>query len=233
MNSKEILNIVRLLVFDTKGVMWSDDELLNFIDYARKKYCEDTCCFTKTWNIRHTNGVYQFPNDYIKLLAIYSVKELPVVQVSSKDLFYRYGDFLTLTGYPEFIYNDLVNNKSFSLCPNPVDLQNITITIFEGYGVLDDGVYGVVDNDDYGVEESYIYFEDIAEMIYSYYGLLDEIKDYMAIVYYACYHAFQLDTDFKDLNKADFFKARYQERIFYFQRAKRVNSGKLKTGKFY
>jgi hypothetical protein len=235
MNKEDYINKLRLYLADPKGLIWEDSELYAILNDALKQYSNDSGYFVgKFYFFPDKNGKYKFPDDYEKFMLGYNEKGNVINAASAVTLFGRQGKITTRTGSAEYIYNDNSDYGEFALYPIPEDNQNLAdIKVSDLYGEMQNNGYGVYQTEEYGTTKDINLFSFAGEIYYHKTGRVEDVKDYMAIIFCALSIAYNTDSDFGNADIALFWKTQYKNRINAFSRIKNYNNGIRQTGIFY
>jgi hypothetical protein len=233
MEQQDILARLRLFLADPMGKIWKDDILLNFLNEALKQYCIDTGCFTGRFDFFPTAaGEYEFPEDFAAFMAGWNSAGQEISPTTATELFHRQCRNANRTGAAEFIYDDQNQYGKFELYPLPEQhVENVTIDGF--FGEINDGQYGVFLTDDFGVTFTVTSFDFAGEIIYSRIGKIGEIKDYFALICYACHLAYNSDLDMGNAETAAAWLERYRSRINHFSTVEQINAGECRSSNYF
>jgi hypothetical protein len=218
-----------MFLADPQQLIWSDEDLQRFIIAALKQYSIDSGFFCNTFSFApDLNGIYSLPDDYCNYLAGWnsSGKEVTVSQNAM---------CLPLSeGVPRFMFCGLSSGGDYMLNPAPKNMQNLKITVSSDiYGELEDLEFGVFDDGQWGVSEYIAEYDFVGDAVYTRLGNIEEIKDYMPIVYYSMYLAYSGDYDFSNAEAAQNSLIRYKQRMAAYDSVKKDLHGTLNTQHFY
>lgn len=235
MNRKNFISLVRNYLYDTDSLVWRDDELLEMTEHAVKAYSEDTRFFHSQIDfVPEKDGTYLYPENFICFNVGWNSEGANIRAVSSDEINYYFPDPLSIKGVPDFIFDDISTRGSFRLCPDPSLMQQINENVCDDYGVLYDDNYGTVkDSRQYGVLYSITSYNFAGDMMYSRYAEFEEIGDYLALLYHVLFQAFDVDSDFFDADKADYYKKMYKNRVSMFNQVKYKHCGQSALNKFF
>lgn len=233
METNKLVKIVRQYLCDTDNKQWSDNEIISFLNSAAEKYSTDSELFRNTVSIYPgLDGTYNKPEDFVRFMCGWNERGNQIELTTSSELNKRFGEYYPREGTVEAIYDDLSAIDGYRPFPLPPDNQNLHIIHVTGYGELNLSGYGVVKNG-YGVVLKLEEYDEAGEMQYIRAAQMEEITDYMALVYYACSLACNVDTDFADPQKGKFFITLYHQRIGNIQQLKRRFAGAGKNACYY
>jgi hypothetical protein len=235
MDKQGFVNKLRLFLADPEGKIWNNAELDMLLDEALKQYCKDSGAFTGIFDFYpDDDGIYRYPDDYAGFMIGWNSDGKEITQATARELFFRSGKDMSKTGKPEYIFDDFSSYGDFSLYPVPENLQNrINISITPAFGEIIDDDYGVYLNDDYGTTLSVEEFTFTGNIVYRKVGRFEDVKDHMAIIYYALSLAYCADSEFANAELASYWQNMYRSRIAAFSRVKHDNSGRSIKGNFY
>lgn len=228
MQKKDIVDKVRFFLHDEKKELWSDDELSAFVDAAAWQYSADAGIFCGSFDIvPDIDGNFYYPENYIHFLCGWNNEEKQIDAISVHDIwdFDREGEI-------EYIYDDASTKGTFNIYP----FKNIKVdhNIIQGdYGVYFDG-YGVMTNPaDYGTVHRGYRYEYAGNILYCRAAVVEEIQDYIAVVYKALEYAHGTESEFADPGMMRLFSNSYNSRIARFKHNKHKTAGYYSAGIFY
>lgn len=236
MTKSEIIQRARAFLGDISEKSWSDGELGKMVDSAVRRYCEDSELFrSRTDFYPDIDGNYKYPSDFIKFQAGWNASSNHVSAGTATNISGVYDDYINIKGEAEYIYDEISKRGYYKLCPNPVDLQAVTVDGFLGsdYGTSADDEYGEYIDAAYGVILSVTNYTFAGDMAYISYASESEIKDYMALVYAVASMAFNTDADFSDADKGEFYKRLYRQRVGMLTHTKASSNGITNTGNYF
>lgn len=212
-----IIKKVRFFLADKKAIIWSDDELEDMIYQALEQYSFDSGLFTGTFNlVPDADGKYSFPDDFLGFLIAWNENGQEIKMTTSKELFEKQGLPGDKKGSILYIYKDSSTLNGFEVYPQ-ADL-NVKVNALlderdKPWGEIIAGSAGVVDNGQWGLSltlKEYIFGGDC---VYTRVASLQEVKDYMALVYYTLYMAYSSDSEFANINLASSYLQQYKGRV--------------------
>lgn len=235
MDKNGYLEKLRLFLADKDKKIWNDDELSILLDEALMQYCIDSGCFTGSFDFGpDDNGVYHYPDDFASFMIGWNAQGAEITPATARELFVRSCRDSKRTGEAEYIYDDLDSYGNYSLYPTPPDLQNRKkFTITPQYGELSDSNYGVYLTEDYGTTLKLEIFDFAGRIFYKKAGKYENVKDYMAIIYYAMSLVYRADSDFANAELSAYWKNIYKTRLSVFGRIKHNNTGRAVSGNFF
>lgn len=215
MQLDEYIEIIRAFLHDPEGKVFDDAELTDMLETAAKTYCKDTALYRGFFSfLVAENGACKTPEDYIEFVAGWNQDGRHVEAISTDELREQYGQYLSVKGTANFIFEDFESIGGLRLCPNPYDLQHIEIFIPESaYGMMMYAGYGTPVANKYGIPYVMRKYESIGDASYVKSIPYDRVQDYMALIYHAVYQAYSIDSDFQDLNKAQLYYSQYRGRV--------------------
>lgn len=231
MTRSEYLAKIRLYLYDPKGKVWTDEELHPMLDEAVRCFCADTMLYRGRITILTDEcGRVKMPENYIGLAASWN-PERAMKQVSVKVLNAERGDYISAEGMADYIYEDLDPGGKLRLCPNPNRLQQIrTFHPSEPYGVMNLPGYGVpVKTETYGIPKVIYRFIPAGDLVYIRVEELEQIADYMSVIYHVLYQAYLSDGDFQDESRALGFYQIYKNRTARLNQLKNVPAIRKKS----
>lgn len=235
MDKAGYLHKLRLFLADPDGKIWDDIELYTLLDESLEKYCIDSGAVIGKFDFfPDRDGIYHYPDDCGKYLIGWNEVGEEIKPATARDLFMRSAYYSVRDGSPGYIYDELGSYGEFSLYPNPALSQDaVSIRLTPFYGEVTDDNYGVYIIDDYGTTLSVDRFEYAGTFYYSKVGDYEDVKDYMAVICYALYLAYNSDSDFANGEMASYWERLYKERLGVFGRVLHNNSGNSTTVNFY
>lgn len=235
MNKAEFINKLRMYLADKESRIWSDDELNHFIDEAIKKYSADSKAFTAHVDFApDKNGRYVLPDDCAGIMVSWNDKGETIIPSSGNEIYLRSMKNACNQGSAEYIFNDYSNHNGIAFSPDPAESQDVVIYKHDsasGEVVTDE--YGVLLDNQYGVSTEIKSFNYAGVIYYNRTARCEEIRDYMAVIYYALSLAYSVDTELSNQETALFWQTQYQQRVCAFGRILKLNSGTSSTGNFY
>lgn len=231
MKKTELVALTRRFLGDVAGKVWNDTELERFIDEAARRYAEDAECFHAAFPFfPAADGGYEYPEDMICLLVAWNRDGENILPQAHHDLT---ADEAAQRGVPKFIFDDLNDPGKFRLAPDPEEMQGVTPFEVDEWGeIVEGGPWGVID-EGFGVvldADGYTFVGD-AEYVRS--AKVEEIRDYLALVYHAMYQAYNTDAEFANPELAQIYLARYRRRVAMFGQVKHQNAGLSRAGNFF
>ena len=213
---------LRLFLADPAEKIWSDLELKKLLEEAVKKYSVDSCAFVGTFDVvPDENGNYIYPDDFIGLIIGWNQNHKEIMSVTSTELFEKQHFTSDHSGAAKYLYADLTRNGEYKLYPVPENNQNVTATVIDPfYGEVETDDFGVLDTPGYGTTFSITEYEFAGDCVYYRYAKIDEVQDYMALIYYAMYLAYSNMSELKNISKADFYLQNYKYRLDAFGKVK-------------
>lgn len=235
MDKNGFLKKLRLFLADKDQKIWNDDELAVLLDEALMQYCIDSGCFTGSFDFgQDSNGVYHYPDDFASFMIGWNAQGQEITPATAKELFVRSYCDSKCTGEAEYIYDDLDSHGCFSLYPDPSKShKRKDVTVTSPYGEISDNDYGVFLTEDYGTTLTVDVFDFAGRIFYRKIGKYENIKDYMAVIYYAMSLAYSVDSDLANAEMSAYWKKMYKTRLSVFGRIKHNNTGKTVSGNFF
>ncbi len=235
MDKKGYLSKLRFFLADTEGKMWDDTELFTLLDDALRKYCFDSGSFVGQFDFfPDKDGVYHYPDDFCSFMIGWNDDGREILQGTGRELFVRSYRDASRQGKVEYVFDDLDSYGAFSLFPLPADGQNAkTVSIAPDYGEIIGSEYGVYATSDYGLTLSVTAFDHAGTFFYHRMGTFEEVKDYMAVICYALFLAYNADSDFANPDIAAYWKRMYKSRLGATGRVVYHNAGRNVAGNFF
>lgn len=235
MQRNDYIKKVRMFLADSQGVIWDDVEINDFLDEGLKQYCIDSGEFVGRFDFYpNNNKSYDYPDDFATFMIGWNKNGTEITQCSATELIQKQNKNIYKIGDIEYIYDDLSTYGEFNLYPDISQIQNVQqINITTPYGEIFDTSYGVFINEDYGTTLSIITFDFAGDIYYHKIGNLEDVKDYMAIIYYVLSLAYNTDSDLANADTAQFWKRQYKNRINAFCRITYQNIGKQTNINFF
>lgn len=235
MDKAQIFEQLRMFLADPGGKLWPDEQLNDFLDQALIQYCKDAGCFTGKFNFHpDTMGIYHYPDDYVSYMIGWNERGKEIAPATGETIFDRKKRNAHRTGHPDYIYEDYDSSGCFSVYPVPADNQNVKPIMINGnYGEINNNDYGVFVSAGYGCTASVTSFDFSGTVYYRRVADFSKVKDYMALVCYAAYLAYNTDTDFGNADAAVFWRSRYEKRLSFFSAIEHYNNGKIYTEIYY
>jgi hypothetical protein len=235
MDKKGYLHKLRLFLADPDGKIWKDEELYSILEDALKKYGKDSGFFTGSFSfIPDRAGNYSYPENFAGFMVGWNITGQVITQTTAKDLFDRSGRNFSVKGNVDFIYDDRSGYGNFMVYPAPDNMQNRrNISFSSDFGEVSTDDYGVFNDENYGVTAD-MYIADYAgEIYYRKTGNFEDVKDYMAVIYYAMHLAYSADSEFGNSDMAAYWLGMYRERLAVAGRVSFSNSGKSSAENFF
>lgn len=177
---------------------------------------------------------YQYPDDFLQYHSGVTPDGFGILASS-----YRKSEQKKdINDYPRKIWDDNSSDGFFKISPQKNFYAGERINDeTSGFGIVDD-ISGVILNDGYGIisggiglivcgqiveEQGIIRYCRVAKSI-------EEIKDYMAIIFYAAYRLFQTRNESESQDRSEFFRILYRSRIGNFQSFKKYMTGYRRSG---
>lgn len=233
MDKTGYVNKLRLFLADPGAKIWDDVELNTLLDEALKQYCKDSGAFTGSFDFHpDSEGKYHYPEDFADFMIGWNTAGQEITPASARELFMRSQRNANPTGEAEYIFDDRDLYGNFSLYPVPKqNSQNITIT--PANGEIFDNSYGVFLTDGYGTTFSVDRFDYAGTVYYRKTGRFEDVKDYMAVICYALYLSYNVDSEFANAELAAYWKNMYKSRLAVFGRVVHNNTGRTVSVNFY
>jgi hypothetical protein len=235
MDKAGYLKKLRLFLADHESKIWDDSELYTLLDEALKKYCIDSGAVTGEFDFSpDENGVFHYPDDFGKFMIGWNKDGYEINQATARELFVSSCRDSSRSGNAEYIFDDLSNYGEFALYPSPAEMQNAqSITVTPDFGEIFDDSFGVYITDDYGTTLAIDRFEYAGVVFYRKIGNYEDIKDYMAVICYALYLAYNADSDFANPEISAYWKNMYKSRLAVFGRVAHNNTGRTVSENFF
>lgn len=233
MNKSDMLDKLRFYLADPKGKIWKDDFLNDILEQSLKQYSIDSQGFVSRFDLHaDRNGIYHYPEDYASILIAWNDEGKEISPITARELFHRQDNTYNYNAKPLYIYDDQSSIGDYELYPQSINReQDVSIEGFFGEVLYND--YGVFFDENYGVSLTITQFDTIGDMIYCRIGTYEELVDYMSVIYYALYLAYNTDLDFGNPDNAAIWFARYKDRMARFNAIEYHNSGIGRTVNFY
>jgi len=230
MKLTELVKLVRRYLADPESKVWNDAEVEDMIRRAALRYSEDAACFHGFFNFFPNEcGSFDYPEDFIAFLAGWNDEEDPVFAGAEHQV---PGCELDRPGAPRIIYDDLTGPGKYRLAPSPTEKQERTSLSVDTFGEVNPPEFGVVDRG-LGVVCCAVGYNFAGDAAYIRYAELEEIRDHMALVYHALYQAHSTDAELANPAYAQWYLARYNERVAMFGQIKHKNTGLARPGNFF
>lgn len=235
MNKADFITKLRMYLADKDNRIWQDDDLDYFIDEAVKRYSADSGAFTASFEFSpDRDGNYTMPDDCVGIMVSWNEKNETLMPASANEIYLRSEKNAAAKGSAEYIMNDCTNHNGVAFYPDPAEQQE---TVFydtnEASGEVHTGETGVFLDGYYGVTTEIKSCKYAGVIYYNRIARCEEIRDYMAVIYYAMNLAYSIDTELSNQETAQFWLAQYQQRVSAFGRILNLNSGMSATGNFY
>jgi hypothetical protein len=120
----KIIERVRRILSDTEKVLFSDEELRDYINEAQREFCEKTRILRAEGPLttQENSKIFNLPDDCFIVDYIARADGHMIVKTSSRDLLNNYGTrFHTCYGNPEFYYQDMDGQKQVRFYPIPTE----------------------------------------------------------------------------------------------------------------
>jgi hypothetical protein len=235
MDKNGYLHKLRLFLADPDGKIWNDEELYTILEDALTKYCMDTGYFSGCFSfVPDKDGQYSYPDNFVSFMNGWNIAGQVITQTTAKDLFDRSGRNFSVPGNVEYIYDDRSGYGRFMLYPFPGNMQNrknISVDSYYGEVITDD--YGVFADENYGVTTDINIADYAGDICYRKTGQFEDIKDYMAIIYYAMSLAYSADSEFGNSEAASYWLGIYHNRVSVATRVAFSNSGETSAENFF
>ena len=215
MTISEYLSRIRRYLYDPEGDVWSDDELLLLLDEAVRCFCADTGLYRGNVTIlTDCSGRAKMPRNYISLVACWN-PEREIKPVSVTALNAERGDYSVAEGMADYAYEDLDSEGTLGFCPNPHRLQHVRVRHpWSAYGIPNLPRYGIpAETETYGIPRIIYRYIPAGDVVYIRVEELEQIADYMSVIYHVLYQAYLSDGDFQDESRAQGYHQIYQSRI--------------------
>ncbi len=213
---EELNRLVRRLLRDEPGAVWTDGELAAMQDKALEEYSLDTGCARGCFGLtvdRESRGVY--PEDYLMFLAGFSQNGQKITSSSIHALRRAREYLLTGEGMPEAIAEDLSAGNGYRLFPNSYAVMGTIEYDASGRGVAIDGL-GLFGEGGPGLLVSAVCWEPAGEVQYVRRAALSEVPDLWALAFNMAAQAYAADSEFANSELAVAWRSRYQGRCAYF-----------------
>jgi hypothetical protein len=119
-----IIERVRRILADTEKVLFSEEELRDYINEAQREFCEKTRILRAEGPLttQENSRVFNLPDDCFIVEQIARADGHIIKKTSSRDLLNNYGTkFHTCYGTPEYYYQDWDGQKQVRFYPIPAD----------------------------------------------------------------------------------------------------------------
>lgn len=233
MDKTGYVNKLRLFLSDPEGHIWDEVELNTILDEALKQYCKDSGAFTGRFDFYpDSDGKYHYPEDYSGFMIGWNKVGHEITPATARELFTRSHRNANRTGEAEYIFDDRDLCGNFSLYPSP-EQNSRSITVTPENGEIFDNSYGVFLTDGYGTTLSVDSFDFAGTVYYRKTGRFEDVKDYMAVICYALYLSYNIDSEFANAELAIYWKNMYKSRLAVFGRVVHNNTGRTVSGNFF
>lgn len=235
MDIQQAIKKLRMFLADPSGLMWNDNELERLINTSLRQYSIDSGLFKGTFDlIPDEDGRYFYPDDFAGLLIAWNKDGAEIEKTTFTELAEYRGYNTNRTGNAVFIYSDISDNGEYKVYPVPANNQNtVEGDLRPVWGVLNNSGFGVADESDWGVTSNVTEYDFAGDCVYMRYASMDEVKDYMAVIYYAMYLAYLADSDFGNTQLAEVYRYRYHSRVNALDNVTVGNAGTVVNSKFY
>lgn len=246
-NRKDIIEKARLYLNDPDGRMWSDEELDAMLSDVVGEYSNDVNGRTSFLPVMtDAEGRGKYPECFVKFVVGYRKDGVPLAIATADevdDLLDEKGE----SGYMETLMDGCYDASSNEIrvstepCHRSVDIcaiyeetgnnEEYFVAPFSGskidryplYGIEDlygipTQLYGLAWGSGYGLVCECGVFDAPADIVFVRDMNLSEISDGIAIVYGLVAMALSKDTEFKDSNKAGFYRSQYEYRVAAFNK---------------
>jgi len=118
----EIIKRVRRILSDTEKVLFSDEELRDYINEAQREFCEKSRILRAEGPLttQENAKIFNLPQDCFIVDYIQRADGHMIKKTSSRDLLNNYGTrFHTYHGNPEYYYQDMDGQKQVRFYPLP------------------------------------------------------------------------------------------------------------------
>lgn len=239
------LELLRTLIGDGAGAVWSDAELESCLARARERFAEDSGAFRSQASLlADESGVFELPDDYVGLVAAWNALGEPIERGSEELARRRFGDgWRGVAGWPSMML-DGPGVGLGRLVPNPHGLQDVVELEVElvglrdfgtlegdGPGVTVEGGLGVADGSHGLCGEM---FEPSADMQYARrMGDGDRLPDQMTLCRLAAHYALLSDTELSTPDGAAMQLAQYRYRLGVLRQTLRARGSLSSSGRFF
>ena len=214
MDASEIIRIARIHLGDGSASVFPDRMMERWLARAVSIYYADTGFGVGEAPLCvDGSGEGEFPSDYIGSISAYDREGISVglssAHVASED----FGAFATQGESGMTLYRDHSEDGKYRLLPVP--RQEVEQRLFEeegAYGIVTQ-MYGTIGGEAPGGTTSFFQMDDIGSLRYRRQGSLDEVNDFLALVYAVVGQAYAADTDLASEKLADAYASMYRERV--------------------
>lgn len=226
---------LRLFLADAHSRIWQDDELSDFITQALQQYSIDCNIVSGTFDlIPDKNGKYFYPDNFAAFIIGWNSDSREIRSATAQELFETRCLNVNKKGQALYIYDNCSEPGAFSLAPVPPDNQNMIDWTVDGvWGDVALPSFGVIADNNWGVTTSIFEYDFAGDCVYSRVAAIEEVQDYMAVIYYAMYLAYSVDSERANDQQAIFALSCYKQRTAAYNEAQKQNSGKLPGARYY
>lgn len=238
------LELVRTLIGDGAGAVWTDAELESCLARARERFAEDSGAFRSQADLLvDADGVFELPEDYVGLVASWNALGEPIERGSEALASRRFGEgWRGVAGWPSMMID--AGGGLGRLVPNPYGLQDLVMLEVElegsrdrgtlegdGLGVTIEGGLGVADGSHGLCGEL---FESSADMQYARrMGDGDRLPDQMTLCRLAAHYALLADTELSSPDGAALQLAQYRYRLGVLRQTLRAKGSISSPGRYF
>ena len=235
MDINQATDKLRLYLADPLQKIWQELELHKLLEEAVKQYSIDTCAFTGTFDlIPDEDGNYLYPDDFIGFVIGWNDHGREILPTSSFELFSVRRKSADAVGDVKYIFADSASDGVYAVHPLPADNQNaVSVTLTPFWGEVFTDSFGVFDIDGFGTTLSVTEYTFAGDCVYYRHAAIDEIQDYMALIYYAMYLAYSNMSDLSGADKAEAFLQRYKYRVDAFNKVHYSERGVANKSQYY
>lgn len=235
MTYENIVKKLRMFLADDKMIIWSDEDLQLFIEEAIRQYSMDCGFFCRSFSFHpESNGIYKVPDDFSKLLIAWNDQGHEITITNTVFFDGRQYEKNLSAGPVRYIYSDLSSSGDYKLLPEIANSQNLEYAVFSDiYGEVEDNQFGVFEDDKFGISCDIFEYDFVGDAVYQRIANIEEIKDYMPIIYYAMSIAYSGDYEYSNAQMAEIYLARYKQRIAAYDTVRKDLHGKLNLHTFY
>ena len=234
MDKQGFIEKLRMYLADAEGKIWDDVELDRILEDALEQYSIDSGFFVGSFDFYpDAEGNFNYPNDGRNFMIGWNKKGDEITATSGKELFSKMEKRYS-SGDAKYIYDDRSTLGQFKLLPDPGVSQNVqNITITPAYGEVMDDDFGVGISEDYGLTLTIDSFDYAGVIYYRKKGRFEDVRDHMAIIFYALSCAFKADSQFANPANAEFWRKQYQMRVANGKKVVFRNSGNTVETNFF
>lgn len=235
MNVGQLIDKMFFFLADPQGKMWREIEIQQLLENAAKQYSIDSCAYIGKFDLMpDAEGNYIYPEDFAGFLIGWNKSGKEIRPATSVELFEKQHTVSIKKGDPVYLYDNIVSAGEYRLVPIPPANQNMTVaSISPFWGEIYSNEFGVFADLGYGVSLTITEYDFAGEIFYYRYAKLEEIQDYMAVIYYALYLAYSNDSDFANSKQAGIYWQRYRSRVAAFDRVKASDIGIAEQNKYF